>query len=129
MNRSISPLALMGSPAPVRSSISVNYDGPIATITLDQQSRLNALNGQDFDALADALVAIDRRDDIVVTGKRRAFVSSLFVLLTLSFIKFYRPMENSLALAHKWTVAVKRRGSSIRARKAIVARWSTQTPK
>ena len=110
----------MGSPVPAQSPVLTNYDGPIATITLNRPNHLNALNSQGFDGFADALVSINQRDDIVITGKRYAFVVFPFVLFTQGFMKFCRLMEDSSAQAHRWTGAVKRRSGGIRARKAIV---------
>jgi len=53
--------------ASTQTPVLVNYDGPIATITLNRPNQLNALNSEGFDRLADALDSINQRDNIVVT--------------------------------------------------------------
>ncbi|KAG1756832.1 ClpP crotonase [Suillus paluster] len=49
------------------SKISVDVSDGIATITLNEPHRLNALASEDYDAFADSLRAIDKREDVVAT--------------------------------------------------------------
>ncbi|KAG0707814.1 ClpP/crotonase-like domain-containing protein [Suillus ampliporus] len=49
------------------SKISVNVSQGIATITLNEPHRLNALAPEDYDEFANSLRAIDKREDVVAT--------------------------------------------------------------
>jgi peroxisomal 3,2-trans-enoyl-CoA isomerase len=49
------------------SKISVNVSEGIATITLNEPHRLNALTPEDYDEFANSLRAIDKREDVVAT--------------------------------------------------------------
>lgn len=49
------------------SKISVNISQGIATITLNEPHRLNALAAEDYDEFANSLRAIDKREDVVAT--------------------------------------------------------------
>ncbi|KAG1827379.1 ClpP/crotonase-like domain-containing protein [Suillus subaureus] len=49
------------------SKISVNVSQGIATITLNEPHRLNALRPEDYDEFANSLRAIDKREDVVAT--------------------------------------------------------------
>ncbi|KAI1641031.1 3,2-trans-enoyl-CoA isomerase [Biscogniauxia mediterranea] len=56
--------------------INVEYDGRVATVTIDNEKKLNALDMDGYYALAKALHDIAQRDDIyitVLTGKGRYF--------------------------------------------------------
>ncbi|KAI0480282.1 ClpP/crotonase-like domain-containing protein [Xylariaceae sp. FL0804] len=56
--------------------IKVTYSGRIATITIDNEKKLNALTGEGYYALSQALREVALRDDIyitVLTGKGRYF--------------------------------------------------------
>ncbi|KAI5926423.1 3,2-trans-enoyl-CoA isomerase [Camillea tinctor] len=58
------------------SVIKVSYEGRVATVTIDNQKKLNALDMDGYYALAKALREIAQRDDIyitIVTGKGRYF--------------------------------------------------------
>ncbi|KAI0603150.1 3,2-trans-enoyl-CoA isomerase [Biscogniauxia sp. FL1348] len=58
------------------SVIKVEYAGRVATVTIDNEKKLNALDMDGYYALAKALCEIARRDDIyitVLTGKGRYF--------------------------------------------------------
>ncbi|KAH7930824.1 ClpP crotonase [Leucogyrophana mollusca] len=49
------------------SKIAVTVSHGIATITLNEPQRLNALSPEDYDIFANSLREIDQRDDVVVT--------------------------------------------------------------
>ncbi|KIK59861.1 hypothetical protein GYMLUDRAFT_44334 [Collybiopsis luxurians FD-317 M1] len=49
------------------STVSVNVDGGIATITFNRPKSYNAITVEDYDAFANALRNIDKRDDVIVT--------------------------------------------------------------
>ncbi|GAW02368.1 peroxisomal -enoyl- isomerase [Lentinula edodes] len=49
------------------STLSVNISDRIATITLNRPKSYNAITVEDYDAFANALREIDRRDDVLVT--------------------------------------------------------------
>ncbi|OAX44603.1 ClpP crotonase [Rhizopogon vinicolor AM-OR11-026] len=49
------------------SKITVNVSQGIATITLNEPHRLNALAREDYDEFANSLRAIDKREDVVAT--------------------------------------------------------------
>ncbi|KAH7916039.1 ClpP crotonase [Hygrophoropsis aurantiaca] len=49
------------------SKISVSVSQGIATITLNEPQKLNALGPEDYDCFANSLREIDKRDDVVVT--------------------------------------------------------------
>lgn len=49
------------------TKISVNVSQGIATITLNEPHRLNALTQEDYDEFANSLRAIDKREDVVAT--------------------------------------------------------------
>lgn len=49
------------------SKISVNVSQGIATITLNEPHRLNALAREDYQEFANSLRAIDKRDDVIAT--------------------------------------------------------------
>lgn len=49
------------------SKISVNVSQGIATITLNEPHRLNALTPEDYNEFANSLRAIDKREDVVAT--------------------------------------------------------------
>ncbi|KAG1731935.1 ClpP/crotonase-like domain-containing protein [Suillus lakei] len=49
------------------SKISVNVSQGIATITLNEPHRLNALAPEDYDEFANSLRAIDKREDVIAT--------------------------------------------------------------
>jgi len=56
--------------------IKVSYSGRIATITIDNDRKLNALNMEGYFAMSQALREIATRDDIyitILTGKGRYF--------------------------------------------------------
>jgi Delta3-Delta2-enoyl-CoA isomerase len=56
--------------------IKVSYSGRIATITIDNDKKLNALNMEGYFVLSQALREIATRDDIyitILTGKGRYF--------------------------------------------------------
>ncbi|KAI1189822.1 ClpP/crotonase-like domain-containing protein [Nemania serpens] len=58
------------------SSVKVSYSGRIATITLDNEKKLNALDMEGYYALSQAMREIALRDDIyitILTGKGRYF--------------------------------------------------------
>ncbi|KAI6039032.1 ClpP/crotonase-like domain-containing protein [Pisolithus marmoratus] len=50
-----------------RSKITVEVHQGIATITLNEPQRLNALSPEDYDDFANSLREIDQRDDVLVT--------------------------------------------------------------
>ncbi|KAG6337205.1 hypothetical protein ID866_1877 [Astraeus odoratus] len=50
-----------------QSKITIDVSQGIATITLDEPQRLNALSPEDYDDFANSLREIDKRDDVVVT--------------------------------------------------------------
>lgn len=57
-------------------SIKVSYSGRIATITIDNDKKLNALDMDGYYALSKAMRAVALRDDIyitILTGKGRYF--------------------------------------------------------
>ncbi|KAF8559535.1 ClpP crotonase [Imleria badia] len=49
------------------SKIHVNISQGIATITLNEPQRLNALSAEDYDDFANSLREIDKRDDVIAT--------------------------------------------------------------
>ncbi|KAJ3744618.1 ClpP/crotonase-like domain-containing protein [Lentinula detonsa] len=49
------------------STLSVNVSDGIATITMNRPKSFNAITVEDYDAFANALREIDRRDDVLVT--------------------------------------------------------------
>ncbi|KAF8448004.1 ClpP/crotonase-like domain-containing protein [Boletus edulis BED1] len=49
------------------SKVQVNVSQGIATITLNEPQRLNALSAEDYDDFANSLREIDKRDDVVAT--------------------------------------------------------------
>jgi enoyl-CoA hydratase len=56
----------------------VEFDGPIAVVTVDRPQVLNALNGPTLDALAGAMVDLQRDERIrvvILTGSGKAFVA------------------------------------------------------
>lgn len=56
----------------------IEVESGVATITLDRESRLNALTFEIYQSLAETFEGLDRRDDIravVITGKGRGFCS------------------------------------------------------
>lgn len=58
------------------SSVKVSYSGRIATITLDNEKKLNALDMDGYYALSQAMREIALRDDVyitILTGKGRYF--------------------------------------------------------
>jgi enoyl-CoA hydratase len=58
--------------------IHLNQDGPIATIEIDRQDALNALNGDVFADLSDVLDVVSRESSLralIITGAGRAFVA------------------------------------------------------
>lgn len=57
-------------------TVKVSYSGRIATITIDNDKKLNALNAEGYYALSKAMRDIALRDDIyitILTGKGRYF--------------------------------------------------------
>lgn len=57
-------------------AITVEYRGRVAIITLNQPKKLNALNGDQYYALAKAMYEVAERDEVyitVLTGKGRFF--------------------------------------------------------
>ncbi|KAI1337815.1 ClpP/crotonase-like domain-containing protein [Xylariaceae sp. FL0016] len=64
--------------------IRTRYEGRIATITIDNEKKLNALNQQGYYAISKALREIAERDDVyitVITGKGRYFSAGADVSL------------------------------------------------
>lgn len=56
--------------------IKVTYSGRIATITIDNDKKLNALNVDGYYALSRAMREVAQRDDVyitILTGKGRYF--------------------------------------------------------
>jgi len=49
------------------SDIKVDVSENVATITFRRPTKLNAIRAEDYDALAESLRAIDKRDDVLVT--------------------------------------------------------------
>lgn len=57
-------------------AITIEYRGKVAIITLNNEKKLNALNGDQYYALAAAMHEVAARDDVyitVLTGKGRYF--------------------------------------------------------
>jgi peroxisomal 3,2-trans-enoyl-CoA isomerase len=57
-------------------AITIDYSGKVAIITLNNEKKLNALNGDQYYALAAAMYEVAARDDVyitVLTGKGRYF--------------------------------------------------------
>jgi len=51
----------------VITTVTFDISGTIATITLNRPQSLNAMTAEDYDAFANALRAIDKREDVLVT--------------------------------------------------------------
>lgn len=51
----------------MQPGVNVEISQGIATITFNRPKSLNAITGEDYDAFAEALWAIDKREDVVVT--------------------------------------------------------------
>jgi peroxisomal 3,2-trans-enoyl-CoA isomerase len=72
--------------------IKVSYSGRIATITIDNDKKLNALDMDGYYAISQALREIALRDDVyitILTGKGRyfsAYVSFIFLLVPSSYL-------------------------------------------
>lgn len=101
------------------SVISVEYRGRIATITISNEKKLNALNQQQYYEIAKALREIATHDEVYITvllAKGRFF--SAYACLTSSShshsairdsIKpapFHRPGSPSPALSHTHTLSL-----------------------
>ncbi|OAA56624.1 peroxisomal-enoyl-isomerase [Niveomyces insectorum RCEF 264] len=74
----------MAPPPDPTDVIRVAYDGRVATITLDNAAKLNALSLQQYYDLACKLQEVARRDDVYVTfltGTGRFFSAYVFVLV------------------------------------------------
>lgn len=77
------------------SVISVEYKGRIATITISNEKKLNALNQQQYYEIAKALREIATHDEVYITvllAKGRFF--SAYACLTSSFPSFRHPGDH-----------------------------------
>ncbi|KIP09105.1 hypothetical protein PHLGIDRAFT_29221 [Phlebiopsis gigantea 11061_1 CR5-6] len=51
----------------MQPGVNVEIDGVVATITFNRPKTLNAITAEDYDAFAEALYAVDQREDVLVT--------------------------------------------------------------
>lgn len=68
-------------------AVQVSFSGRVATITISNEKKLNALNADGYYAIAKAMREIAERDDIyitVLTGKGRYFSAYVLSCLALT---------------------------------------------
>src|SRR5690349_17840884 len=85
------------------ATMSISYDGPIATLRLNRVERLNAFGNQgthDINAAADALARDDRVRIVIITGAGRAFSTGID-------LKELAAGEIDMSYHHRWEAAMR----------------------